>query len=200
MVGVRTSVERRGVKWRERIRYCEVEYHLGIFGSRESAEASAKEEARRVADGTSALIQPGLVTVDAFADSIGVRKGTVKRWIHEGMPVDRVGAHVRVRPEIAKSWVDHNHGGSIAIRRRSSVYVAQRASDGAIKIGWSADVERRLRELHKGLGDSVALVAMLPGDKPDELRLHQAFADRRLEGEWFAVPVHEVVNAMKDVA
>ncbi len=69
--------------------------------------------------------------------------------------------------------------------RNGVIYFAVRASDGAIKIGWTGDVLRRVRELRRDEGCSVELAACLPGAKPDELRLHATFAADRLGGEWF---------------
>lgn len=138
-----------------------------------------------------------------YAEHLGVPHGTVKRWLSEGLPATRQ-AHaglVHIDPGIADAWVQANKAKSISFARTSSVYFARR-DDGAIKIGWTADVPRRLAELRKETGANVALLAVLPGDKPDELRLHARFALSRLDGEWF-MPSEEIaafLRALREVA
>jgi hypothetical protein len=58
-----------------------------------------------------------------------------------------------------------------------SVYFAER--DGLIKIGVSIHPRSRVA------GQAAALLATLPGDARTETALHLAFADLRVEGEWF---------------
>lgn len=121
-----------------------------------------------------------------FAEHVGVAHGTVKRWLHEGMPARREGHRVWVTIYDAEVWLESRARGrnTIAFSRKSLVYLAQRA-DGLIKIGWSSDVERRVRELRRDSRSAVELLACFPGDKPDELALHALFADLRVEDEWF---------------
>jgi hypothetical protein len=113
--------------------------------------------------------------------------GTVKRWLYEGMPaVQSPGHRLHIEPTVADVWVAEHKGGTISRFRQSVVYVVRRASDGAIKIGWTSDTERRLRELRRDERSPIALLAAMPGDKPDELALQARFESTRLEGEWFS--------------
>lgn len=125
-----------------------------------------------------------------FAEHIDVAHGTVKRWLHEGLPARRTGAKtnghssVWITPADGIAWVSARYPKSIARGRRGSVYVATRATDGAIKIGWTSDVMRRIQELRRHTRSAVELEACFPGDKPDELRLHARFQADRIDGEW----------------
>ncbi len=59
-------------------------------------------------------------------------------------------------------------------------------ADGAIKIGFSANVSKRMAQLQTGAACKLKLLAIYPGaDRSIEKRLHETFADFRLEGEWF---------------
>ncbi len=60
-----------------------------------------------------------------------------------------------------------------------SVYFAQRASDGLIKIGWSRNVKYRMMEVR------AKVIGAIPGERPEEKVLHARFAHLRVEGEWF---------------
>ena len=73
---------------------------------------------------------------------------------------------------------------------RSVVYFARR--DGFIKIGTTQILRDRLRQISKGSGmipgmtiGPVELLAVVPGDRYEEKRLHQRFAHLRVGGEWF---------------
>lgn len=121
-----------------------------------------------------------------FAEFIDVAYGTVKRWLHEGMPATRRCKKVWIDPTAAKAWIDNRFAGkkTIAFDRTGYVYFAKSES-GLIKIGWGSDIMRRVQELRKARREAVHLVACFPGEKPDELRLHEQFASLRTDGEWF---------------
>lgn len=69
--------------------------------------------------------------------------------------------------------------------RTSKVYFIQ-AANGAIKIGFTLDVARRLATLQNGSPERLKLLATMPGGEPEELALHERFAEFRQRGEWFA--------------
>lgn len=129
---------------------------------------------------------------------LGCPHGTIKRWLLEGMPARRTtDRKVWIQPEEAREWVSTRFPkGSLALRRASSVYIAQRV-DGPVKIGWTSDVLRRVAELRKESNQNVVLAACLPGTKSTELSLHSRFADRRLEGEWFDIDVSDAIEALR---
>lgn len=180
------GVERRGEKWVARLVHGDSRYLVGVFGSDGAARIALDRAKADLAAGSSPLVGPaGTMSGQAFAASIGVRYGTVKRWTSEGMPVHRSNGLVHVDPDKANAWIDANRKDTIALLRASTIYVARRSSDGAFKIGWSSDVARRIQELRKLTRSEVALVVAFPGDKPDELRLHERFAADRIDGEWF---------------
>jgi len=187
-------------RWRAQVVHKRVNYHVGLFGTPEAAEAACREEIARIAIGQSALVRGDSITVDKFAKEIGVRAGTVKRWVHEGMPVDRECGTVRIIRKDAKAWIADNRAGSVAFKRQSSLYIAQRASDGAVKVGWTVDVHRRMKEIAQAVGNDVYLIAALPGDKPAELRVHDRLAPHRIDGEWFAVAPDVAVKALVEEA
>lgn len=61
-------------------------------------------------------------------------------------------------------------------------------SEGPIKIGYvrSSDMmPRRLRFLQVGNAEPLHLLALMPGDRDHERRLHRQFVEGRLCGEWF---------------
>lgn len=117
------------------------------------------------------------------ARSLGVKHGTVRRWVHDGMPVDRSGAQPRIRLDDARAWISE-HARPSTFQRSTVVYFVRRA-DGAVKIGFCGDIERRLAELGRAHGD-LELLATMPGDKRTEGHLHATFAAHALGEEWFA--------------
>jgi hypothetical protein len=130
------------------------------------------------------VLLTGEMNAVRFAEHIDVAHGTVKRWLTEGLPARRNGNRVWITPEAGRAWVEGRYPASIARGRRGLVYIATRATDGAVKIGWTSDVMRRVAELRKESRSAVELAACFPGDKPDELRLHARFAEDRIAGEW----------------
>lgn len=145
------------------------------------------------------LLATGEMNGRRFAEHLGVAHGTIKRWLHEGMPARRGEHGVWISPAEASAWVSARYPRSIAIKRTSVVYVALR-DDGAVKIGFTSDINRRIAELRKESRSAVELVACVPGAKPEELRLQSRFEATRLDGEWFAVDVREVVGALLGAA
>lgn len=183
-------------KWRARLIHDGTRYWIGLFGSREAAEQAVEVERDKVRQGLSLIVFAGMTSLQAFAEERGIALGTVKRWVHEGMPVERHGVTVRIRPEVADAWIASHRAESLAFNRRALVYAMQRETDWAVKIGWSSDPERRIAEVAKAFKSPTYLVAAVPGSKTDELALHRRFEASALGGEWFAVSADEVVLAM----
>lgn len=188
-------------RWKAQCRWNGASYYVGLYHSRELAIEAVSQEYENLRAGTSVhLIGTATLTSKDYAARIQAKLGTIKRWIHEGLPVERRGPVVRIDPDKADAWVKQHHPKSIAIGRESLVYIAQRDSDDAVKIGWADDVERRLRELRKIEYCQVCLVAAVPGDKVLEQALHRRFAPKRLDGEWFAVSPSEAFSALREAA
>lgn len=61
-----------------------------------------------------------------------------------------------------------------------------------VKIGFSTDPDKRLRELQTGSPFKLRLVKTYPGNRALERRLHGLFSDVRLHGEWFRVSVSDI--------
>ncbi len=78
------------------------------------------------------------------------------------------------------------------------VYFIQGLCGGAIKIGYSADPSKRLKELQTGYPDTLTLVLMIPGDENTERALHNQFEASRLKGEWFR-PDRYVIDKIKEL-
>ncbi len=110
---------------------------------------------------------------------------------------------VWIDPAVAKEWLHERFRGrrTVAFERRSVVYFAQR-EDGPIKIGFSSDVMRRVFELRRYVRRPVELLACFPGAKPDELRLHERFAEFALGGEWYDAqpPLVEYIDSLRERA
>lgn len=140
------------------------------------------------AEKESGVLATGEMNARRTAERLGVAHGTVKRWLHDGMPAirDRGDSQVWIDPAKADAWIAERFKGrrTVAFQRRSFVYLAER-EDGAIKIGFSSDVMRRVSELRKQTSSTVQLLACYPGDKPDELRLHRTFKSDLIGDEWF---------------
>ncbi len=82
-------------------------------------------------------------------------------------------------PKLARHYNQQGH-----------LYAAQRASDGAVKIGIAVNVQNRLSKLRQKMrGDTLELLAFLPVEDMGaaEAAAHAAMADARLHDEWFAL-------------
>jgi hypothetical protein len=66
----------------------------------------------------------------------------------------------------------------------STVYFVLRASDGAIKIGVTTDLRRRMSDLRSRHGQ-LRVLATVEGAAPREKVAHLIFSDIRLDGEFF---------------
>lgn len=174
-------------KWKAQCKWKGASYYIGLFGSRDAAHAAVEREYEMLDAGTSIhILGTATLSLKDYAARIQVRHGTVKRWATEGLPCARAGNVVRVDPDAADAWVRQHHAASVSFARQGLVYVAQRDSDDAVKVGWTSNIEQRLRDLRKEAGAAVCLVGALPGDKPRELRIHKALEGHRIEGEWYA--------------
>lgn len=126
-----------------------------------------------------------LLSYAAFASKYSVARGTVKRWVHEGMPTVRLDRAVRLDEATAVAWVFTRRQRSIALGRCSVVYFA-RNDAGEVKIGFSSDTARRSGEL------GAEVIAQVAGGRALEQLLHRHFADAAMGGEWF-LPVPDLL-------
>jgi len=65
------------------------------------------------------------------------------------------------------------------------VYFIQRPSDGAIKIGVSNSIRRRVYQLKIESGEDLKVLGIFAGDRKTEKELHAKFDDLRIVSEWF---------------
>jgi hypothetical protein len=56
---------------------------------------------------------------------------------------------------------------------------------GPIKIGWSKDPEKRLKQFQPGSPIELKVIHRVAGTYNDERRLHNELSNERLHGEWF---------------
>ena len=68
-----------------------------------------------------------------------------------------------------------------------SVYYIHAPEVGLVKIGFAADVAKRLRTLRSVSPARVVLIAVEDGDMALELQRHKQFNHLRERGEWFRV-------------
>lgn len=64
------------------------------------------------------------------------------------------------------------------------VYMIQAGENGPVKIGYSAEPDRRLMELQVAHWTTLTLVRLLEGGEADEGALHSRFNHLRLRGDW----------------
>lgn len=65
------------------------------------------------------------------------------------------------------------------------VYFIQSGENGAVKIGYAVDPERRLKLLQIGTPASLRIIRTIEGDRLTESAAHKRFAEHRITGEWF---------------
>lgn len=83
--------------------------------------------------------------------------------------------------------------------REGLVYFIQAGTEGAIKVGWTQNVDRRIAELQTANAQKLVLLATLPGTMETEASLHARFSHLRLEAEWFRNS-HEIHDFLRDLA
>lgn len=79
-------------------------------------------------------------------------------------------------------------------QRESVIYFAQRASDGAIKIGTTTDLKHRIYRLRNHEHDQIEVIGVVPGNRHQEAQFHRALIDDAIGGEWFK-PTARVLKA-----
>jgi hypothetical protein len=80
------------------------------------------------------------------------------------------------------------------------VYFFQ-ADNGLVKIGWSIDITKRLREINAMSPYDLVIVAAYWSDRPIELEqlLHEHFSDQWVKGEWFKLNLDDLA-AVRQIA
>lgn len=77
-----------------------------------------------------------------------------------------------------------------------SVYVIRRSGDtsGPVKIGYSADIQRRLADMMTSAPEGFEVIYALDGDRNLERTLHQHFSEKRSKREWFNLTEEEICS------
>lgn len=65
------------------------------------------------------------------------------------------------------------------------IYFVENPDNGFIKIGYSVNVPRRLKELRQADHPGLVFMGAMDGRLIDERELHNRFANLREKGEWF---------------
>ena len=81
----------------------------------------------------------------------------------------------------------------------SCVYVVMREDVREVKIGWSTNLETRLRDLETAHGQWLELLVAIPGGPEEEEQLHERFKQHRLGGEWFTADPEILEWAAKEL-
>ncbi len=80
------------------------------------------------------------------------------------------------------------------------VYFVRKGRTNAVKIGFTTDLEGRIKSLQTGSDKELKLAAWTEGHNGLESRLHKHFKDKRLSGEWFQltqVDIDKVIAKIK---
>jgi hypothetical protein len=78
------------------------------------------------------------------------------------------------------------------------VYFIQADVGGPIKIGYSADVFKRLSSIQVGYPYKLEILLAIPGSRKDEKDLHKKLKAYHLRGEWFN-PNPQVLKTIKEL-
>ncbi|HYE12188.1 MAG TPA: GIY-YIG nuclease family protein [Patescibacteria group bacterium] len=83
------------------------------------------------------------------------------------------------------------------------IYFVQGENGGAIKIGYTKDVESRLKALQTGYPDTLKVICLLPGNEKKEKALHYKYRNIQLRGEWFKpdnILLNDIAKWTKEVS
>ena len=66
-------------------------------------------------------------------------------------------------------------------------FIQEQESPYRIKIGYSKNAYKRIREISAGFSQHMTILKIMEGDRADESFFHQMFADCKIDGkrEWF---------------
>lgn len=102
----------------------------------------------------------------------------------------------------AGDWRVNKHEALQIVARMGPILYAVQYEDGTVKIGYTADLPRRLRNLHQegaiyGHGRGYRMLAIRFGTRDDEQALHRSIGERhRVHGvEWYK-PNPEVLDSL----
>jgi hypothetical protein len=134
--------------------------------------------------------------VNSYRDRTGkmryyLRRPGCKQIALSGEPGTRefmqsYAAVIATPPKVKKVWPK--------VRRGQIYYL----SDGEyVKIGFTTNWNERQKKYRTHSGREILLLAMHPGFKSNETKLHQRFGRYRLRGDWF-LPATEIMDHIKE--
>lgn len=87
------------------------------------------------------------------------------------------------------------------LRARRQPYIYFLRCREFIKIGWTTDINPRLRSVQTSNPDPVTLAAMMCGGALEEVALHRAFQPHAHRAEWFREegPLAELISLIRDL-
>lgn len=88
----------------------------------------------------------------------------------------------RIHPEITQGYI----------------YFLQHGEDGAIKIGFAKDIEKRIKQIQEISPVPLRLLAKIKGTMMKEAALHNRFKRYRLKNEWFT-PASNLIEYIEKV-
>lgn len=145
-------------------------------------------------DITNGVLEQGwLYGWKAIAQRCGVTVKTVKKYYKvAGLPVRRTptGRPVALYYELDK-WLilyDEKKRGEIGF-----IYFIQSENNDLIKIGFTVDLNRRIKMLQNMSPVKLKLLGSQKGSINDERKLHKRFKKYRSHGEWFE-PKKIIIN------
>lgn len=118
-------------------------------------------------------------------------------------------SEMAMRPRAATpgAWPDNLNGKEVIQHMENTtatgfVYFIRAVGTSRIKLGFSAEPEKRLRELQTASPNRLVLLAKWPGTVAIERQLHKEFAEYRVRGEWFKLPrplIEQLLGSAKPV-
>lgn len=141
-------------------------------------------------------------TKDRFAEVVGLRASELDDLI----PRLTRGKHYFVRGRTV--WVNRPAFDAWMEARprdnppnpqpsRPVVYFIQLGEGGPIKIGFTTNLDKRIKALQTASPDNLILLAAVEGSERTERGLHARFGEHRQRGEWFA-PAPEILEYIEE--
>lgn len=116
----------------------------------------------------------------SFDPNTDICKACVHRPCRAGVRKDRGTATRDSRTQAAIRYVVKQYQTA----NESYVYLVKIGE--RYKIGYSTNVNARIRHMETGSSDVLQIVAVAPGGRQLEHQLHEFFRGHRIKGEWFA--------------
>lgn len=86
---------------------------------------------------------------------------------------------------MAPSLLDAGEKWGSKTEGTAGVYVIQAKPSGFVKVGYSANTQKRLAELQVGCPETLTILFVIPARRAEEKRIHGEIDVYRIRGEWF---------------